>query len=27
VNLSRSFLFGGHDTQLGAIDHGYLDTP
>lgn len=27
VNLSRSFLFGGQDTQLGAINVGYFDMP
>jgi len=27
VNLSRSFLFGGHDTQLGAVSVGYFDMP
>jgi hypothetical protein len=27
VNLSRSFLFGGQDTQLGAINQGYFDIP
>jgi len=27
VNLSRSFLFGGQDAQLGVINQGYLDTP
>lgn len=27
VNLSRSFLFGGQDTQLGAVNFGYFDTP
>ena len=27
VNLSRSFLFGGEDTQLGRINVGYFDTP
>jgi len=25
LNLSRSFLFGGHDEELGRIEVGYLD--
>lgn len=25
LNLSRAFLFGGHDSELGAISIGYLD--
>lgn len=25
LNLSRSFVFGGHDTTLGTIDIGYFD--
>lgn len=27
VNLSRSFLFGGQDMQLGAINVGYINLP
>jgi hypothetical protein len=26
MNLSRSFLFGGHDAELGDIPTGYLDV-
>ena len=26
LNLGRSFLFGGMDSELGAIDTGYLDV-
>lgn len=27
LNLSRAFLFGGRDTQLGNIQTGYFDMP
>jgi hypothetical protein len=27
LNLSRSFLFGGPDRELGGIKHGYFDLP
>lgn len=27
LNLSRAFLFGGPDNQLGDIQHGYFSVP
>lgn len=26
LNLGRSFLFGGHDAEIGQINYGYWDT-
>ena len=26
LNLSRAFLFGGPDSQLGRVDVGYMDA-